>query len=43
MSSEPEKNGYEVIYEMFHKMNCGLEFKRAMIIAVMKAILSNCV
>ena len=28
----------EVIYEMFHILNCGFEIKEAMIIAVMKAI-----
>ena len=26
-SNEPVKNGYEVIYEMFHILNCGFEIK----------------
>ena len=26
-SNEPVKNGCEVIYEMFHIMNCGFEIK----------------
>ena len=29
---------FEVIYEMFHILNCGFEIKWAMIIAVTKAI-----
>ena len=37
-SNEPVKNGGEVIYEMFHILNCGFEIKEAMIIAVMNAI-----
>ena len=37
-SNEPVKNGCEVIYEMFHILNCGFEIKWAMIIAVMNAI-----
>ena len=37
-SNEPVKNGGEVIYEMFHILNCAFEIKSAMIIAVMKAI-----
>ena len=37
-SNGPVKNGREVIYEMFHMLNCGLEIKEAMIIAVMNAI-----
>ena len=31
------------IYEIFHILNCGFEIKKAMIIAVMNAILRNCV
>ena len=27
-SNEPVKNGCEVIYEMFHILNCGLEIKK---------------
>ena len=30
-SNEPVKNGCEVIYEMFHTLNCGFEIKKAMI------------
>jgi len=26
-SNEPVKNGFEVIYEMFHILNCGFEMK----------------
>ena len=26
-SNEPVKNGCEMIYEMFHILNCGLEIK----------------
>jgi len=26
-SNEPVKNGCEVIYEMFHILNCGFEIK----------------
>ena len=33
-----QKNYCEVIYEMFHILNCGVEIKWAMIIAVMNAI-----
>jgi len=29
-SNEPVKNGCEVIYEIFHILNCGFEIKRAM-------------
>ena len=36
--NEPVKNGCEVIYEMFHILNCGFEITWAMIIAVMNAI-----
>ena len=35
--NDPVKNGCEVIYEMFHLLNCGFEIKYAMIIAVMNA------
>ena len=34
-SNEPVRNGCEVIYEIFHMLNCGFEIKLAMIIAVM--------
>ena len=27
ISNEPVKNGCEVIYEMFHILNCGVEIK----------------
>ena len=37
-SSDPVRNGCEVIYEIFHMLNCGFEIKYAMIIAVMNAI-----
>ena len=37
-SNEPVRNGCEVMYEMFHIWNCGLEMKLAMIIAVMNAM-----
>ena len=37
-SNEPVKNGCEVIYEMFHILNCWFEIKRAMIITVVDAI-----
>ena len=37
-SNEPVRNGCEVIYEIFHKLNCGFAIKQAMIIAVMNAI-----
>ena len=37
-SNEPVKNGCKVIYEVFHILNCGLEIKSAMIIAVMNAM-----
>ena len=37
-SNEPVKNGCEVIFEMFHILNCGFEIKEAMIIAVMDTI-----
>ena len=36
-SNDPVKNGCEVIYEMFHLLNCGFEIKYSMIIAVMYA------
>ena len=39
-SNEPVKNGCEVIYEMFHILNWGFEIKKAMIIAVLNAILA---
>ena len=43
MNSVPYRHSYfcQVIYEMFHILNCGFEIKEAMIIAVMNAILSN--
>ena len=37
-SNGPVRKGGEVIYEMFHILNCGFEIKSAMIIAVMNAI-----
>ena len=37
-SNEPVKNGCEVIYGMFHLLNCGFEINLAMIIAVMNTI-----
>ena len=37
-SNEPVKNGCEVIFKMFHILNCGFEIKSAIIIAVMNAI-----
>ena len=39
--NEPVKNGCEVIYEMFHILNCGFEIKSAMIIAVTNAPVSS--
>ena len=37
-SNQAMKNGCELIYEMFHILNCGCEIKLAMIIAVANAI-----
>ena len=37
---EPVRNEFEVIYEIFHILNCGCEIKWAMILAVMNAIYS---
>ena len=37
-SDEPVKNGCELIYEMFHLLNCGFKINWAMIITVMNAI-----
>ena len=34
-SNEPVRNECEVIYEMFHILNCGFEIKYAIIFAVM--------
>ena len=35
--NEPGRNECEVIYEIFHILNCGFEIKYAMIFAVMNA------
>ena len=35
---EPVRNECEVIYEIFHILNCGCEIKQAMILAVVNAI-----
>ena len=37
-SNEPVRNECEVLYEMFHTLNCGFEIKLAMIFAVMNAV-----
>ena len=37
-SKETVKNGCEVIYEVFHILNCGFDFKLAMIIVEINAI-----
>ena len=36
-SNDPVKNGCEVICEMFHILNCGLEIKEAMIVMHMQS------
>ena len=37
-SNEPMRGGCEVIYEIYHMLNCGFEIKYALIIAVMNAV-----
>ena len=40
-SNEPMKNGCEVIYEMFHILNCGFDFMAVKTAMIMAYLISN--